>query len=74
MPKSQRLISPLLWLLVGAGYFSAVSQFALHPLLKDYLVIVPLQVLAIVYIFLLRRVPNSPASPLTDQQKSSLLD
>ncbi|HEY9661866.1 MAG TPA: hypothetical protein V6C65_25710, partial [Allocoleopsis sp.] len=59
---------------VGAGYFSTVSHFAIHPLLRDYLVIVPLQVLAIVYIFLLRRVPHPPDSPLTDQQKSSSLD
>lgn len=74
MLKSKRLAIPLLWMLLGAGYFSTISQFALHPLLKDYLIIVPLQVLAIVYIFLLRREHPASDSTLNHQPNSFPFD
>ncbi|HEY9644199.1 MAG TPA: hypothetical protein V6C57_27140 [Coleofasciculaceae cyanobacterium] len=54
MIKRHRRSLLFLFVLLGAGYFSAFSQLDISPFFKSYLTIVPVQVLALGYFLYLR--------------------
>jgi hypothetical protein len=53
--KRKRLLFTLLLALIGAGYFSAMSTVEVMPFLKSSVALLPIQVGALIYLFLVRR-------------------
>jgi len=56
--KRKRLLFTLLLALIGAGYFSAMSTLEVMPFLKSPIALLPIQVGALIYIFIFRRESN----------------
>ena len=48
--KVKRLGFLLMFAIAGGGYFGAFSDLTLHPLLKSYAAIIPLQIAALIYV------------------------
>ena len=49
--KTKKTIVPIFFTLLGMAYFSAFSSLEINSLLRNYLVIVPVQVLALAFNF-----------------------
>jgi hypothetical protein len=49
--KSQKLIFPL-FAVLGLAYFTSVSHWEINFLLKNYLALIPLQILGLIYVFI----------------------
>ena len=56
--KRKRLLFTLLLALMGAGYFSAMSTVEVMPFLKISVALLPIQVGALIYLFLFHRDSN----------------
>ncbi len=56
--KRKRLLFTLLLALIGAGYFSAMSTIEVVPFLKSSIALLPIQVGALIYLFMFRRESN----------------
>ncbi|NJP10238.1 MAG: hypothetical protein HC866_12790 [Leptolyngbyaceae cyanobacterium RU_5_1] len=52
------MVSTLLLALLGAGYFGAFSAIDIHPILKNQLVLLPIQVGVLIYLLWWRRREN----------------
>jgi hypothetical protein len=61
MIKRNRRSLLFLFVLLGAGYFSAFSQLDISPFFKSYLTIVPVQVMALCYFLYLQWSDRSAA-------------
>jgi hypothetical protein len=48
--QSQKLIFPI-FVALGLAYFTSVSHWEINFLLKNYLAVIPLQILALIYVF-----------------------
>jgi hypothetical protein len=57
MLRPQKLGSIALFTLLGAGYFSAFSSLEIPFLLRNYLILVPVQVGVLIYLWGWRRKP-----------------
>jgi hypothetical protein len=51
MDKRKKQLLILLFAILGAGCFTAFSALEISPFLKSYLAIIPLQVLALIYVW-----------------------
>ncbi len=52
--KEKKLIWIILLFLLGMGYFSAFSSLDISIFLKGYIAIIPMQILALIYVIYLR--------------------
>jgi hypothetical protein len=63
--KYRRIGFLLMLALAGAGYFGVLSQISVYPSLRGYLTLVPVQLGALVYCFLIapKKRLNTPDIP-----------
>lgn len=54
MLRRKQLILVTLFALAGGSYFGAFSQLEITPFLKGYIAIIPLQILALLYVLYVR--------------------
>ncbi|WP_072218132.1 hypothetical protein [Leptolyngbya sp. NIES-2104] len=52
LPKASRLF---LYSILGMGYFNAFSSIDMNPFLKNYLILVPVQIGLVIYFLWFRR-------------------
>ena len=52
--KHKKLVLSMFLALIGLGYFSAMSSLEINFFLKSYVLAVPVQAAAIIYLFYLR--------------------
>ena len=50
MLKPKKLIVPVLFAVVSGGYFTTLSQMDLSLFIRGYVAIIPLQILALIYV------------------------
>lgn len=47
--NNNKLTTKVIFLIIGMGYFSLFSQLNISPFLRGYIVIIPVQILTIIY-------------------------
>ena len=61
MLKPKKLVVPALFAVVSGGYFATLSQMDISLFIRGYVAIIPLQILALIYVgylYLRDRSPN----------------
>ena len=64
MSKPKKLLSPLLFALLGAGYLGSFSLIEMNPILQNQVALLPVQVGVLFYLLWWRRRKNRLQPPL----------